>query len=112
MNTAYHDYLTDALDHYLCNTDDDAAIHRFLDWLDAYDPDHESMGEPDLYTYGDAQDQYALAYIDADTLRDHGVPDPTPDLIRRTAEIQWDLIAGEDRDWIGEALEDPRNNLQ
>lgn len=72
MNTAYHDYLTDALSHYMCNEDDDQAIHRFLDWLKDYQPDRESMAEPDIYTYGDAQGQYAPTYIDRDSITAYG----------------------------------------
>lgn len=73
MNTAYRSYLTDALDHYMCNEDDDQAIHRFLDWLNDYQPDKNSVHEPGLYTYGDAQHQYAPIYLDDTSFADHDV---------------------------------------
>lgn len=92
MNTAYHDYLTDALDHYMCNEDDDQAIHRFLDWLKDYQPDKESMAEPDIYTYGDAQGQYAPAYIDRDSITAHGAD---PDRLATATDSDIPALLGE-----------------
>lgn len=72
MNTAYREYLRDALKHY-DRDDDKDAVRRFLVFLAGYQPQGGAVYEPGVYTYGDAQGQYVPLYVDEDGLRGHGV---------------------------------------
>lgn len=73
MNNAYRTYLADALDHYMCNSDDDEAIQRFLTFLEEYKPEKGAKTEPDVYEYGDSAGRFVYGYMDPQSLADYGV---------------------------------------
>lgn len=110
MNGAYRAWLERQaylLDGHGLDHDQYETILDFLDLLD------DRPGEPGVYEYGDAQNQYALAYIDEQSLKDWGGidPDQIDDQARKRLLKNWVDTAADhitDEDWydirIKEAL--------
>lgn len=116
MNTAYHNYLSDALDHYFVNTDETEAIDLFLDWLKDYHPKDGAVREPDAYDYAEAAGRHMVGYVDEESLAERGT-DPRglsardrTELLRDWAERIHDAVfEGPHSDLMGITLADAKD---